>query len=131
MASIKKIPNALTVQVGGDHYTKHAIQPIEYIQANKLDFAQGNIVKLATRFRDKGGADDLRKIKHYADIILAMEYGEDITPDATQPITLEAAPADGIYVVYADGKAQKFPGDRLISTDAEVTDSLLFILKAR
>lgn len=29
--------------------------------------------------------------------------------------------SDGIYVVYADGKIQKFPGDRLISTDAEVT----------
>lgn len=29
--------------------------------------------------------------------------------------------ANGIYVVYADGKAQKFPGERLISTDAEVT----------
>ncbi|MCM1022284.1 MAG: hypothetical protein NC403_08780 [Muribaculaceae bacterium] len=28
---------------------------------------------------------------------------------------------NGIYVVCADGKVQKFPGERLISTDAEVT----------
>ena len=67
-------PNVLYTQVGGDHYAKYPIQPIEYIQANHLDFAQGNIVKLATRFRDKGGAEDLHKIKQYADILLSLEY---------------------------------------------------------
>ncbi len=69
-------PKVLQTQVGGDHYAKYPIQPIEYIHANKLDFEQGNIVKLITRFRDKNGAQDLRKIKHYADILLALEYGE-------------------------------------------------------
>ena len=59
-------PKVLQAQVGGDHYAKYPIQPIEYIHANMLDFAQGNIVKLITRFRDKGGAQDLHKIKQYA-----------------------------------------------------------------
>ena len=115
----KKKPNVLTTQVGGNHYAKYPIQPVEFIQANKLDFAQGNIVKLVTRFRDKGGAEDLRKIKHYADILLATEYGEDTAPAPTVT-TLDTKP-DGIYVVFADGKAEKFIGERLISTDAEVT----------
>lgn len=77
METTNNKPNVLRTQVGGDHYAKYPIQPIEYIQANHLDFVQGNIVKLATRFRDKGGAEDLRKIKQYADIMLALEYGED------------------------------------------------------
>ena len=115
----KEKPNVLTTQVGGNHYAKYPIQPVEFIQANKLDFAQGNIVKLVTRFRDKGGAEDLRKIKHYADILLATEYGEDTAPAPTVT-TLDTKP-DGIYVVFADGKAEKFIGERLISTDAEVT----------
>lgn len=76
-------PKVLQTQVGGDHYAKYPIQPIEYIHANKLDFEQGNIVKLITRFRDKGGAQDLRKIKQYADILLALEYGEDTAPEPT------------------------------------------------
>lgn len=101
-----KKPNVLSTQVGGDHYAKYPIQPIEYIQANRLDFAQGNIVKLATRFRDKGGAEDLRKIKQYAEILLALEYGQD-TP-AAQPIATN--PQDGIYVVYYNGRAEMFTG---------------------
>ena len=44
---------ALNYQEGGTHYKKYAIQPIEYIHANKLDFFQGSVVKYITRFRDK------------------------------------------------------------------------------
>lgn len=34
----KKKPNVLTTQVGGNHYAKYPIQPVEFIQANKLDW---------------------------------------------------------------------------------------------
>lgn len=103
-------PAVLTTQVGGDHYKKYAIQPVEYIHANGLDFMQGNIVKLATRFRDKGGAEDLRKVKQYADILLALEYGEDTATVApAAPITTDAQ-QEGIYVIYQDGRAELFTG---------------------
>ncbi len=69
-------------QIGGDHYKKCKIQPIEYIYANELDFFEGNIVKYVTRHRTKGeGAKDIQKIIHYAQMILELRYGEDI--DAT------------------------------------------------
>lgn len=67
---------ALDVQEGGDHYSKHNIQPVEYIHANGLDFLAGNIIKYATRHKDKNGAEDIRKIIHYAELILQLEYGE-------------------------------------------------------
>lgn len=60
-------------QVAGDHYKKQKIQPIEYIMANQLPFAEGCIVKYATRWRDKGGIEDLRKIKQYCDFIIESE----------------------------------------------------------
>ena len=61
-------------QVAGDHYQKMKIQPIEYIMANQLPFAEGCIVKYASRWRDKGnGIDDLRKIKQYCDFIIESE----------------------------------------------------------
>lgn len=63
-------------QVGGDHYKSFAIQPIEFIHANNLDFLQGNIVKYACRHKNKNGADDVRKIIHYANLILQLQYGE-------------------------------------------------------
>lgn len=66
---------ALQEQVGGDHYCGRSIQPVEYIYANKLDFIQGCVVKYITRFREKGGKEDLLKIKHYIDLLIELEYG--------------------------------------------------------
>ena len=67
--------NSLQNQIGGEHYRKNKIQPIEYIHANGLDFISGNIVKYATRHRDKGKAQDIEKIIHYAKLLLQLEYG--------------------------------------------------------
>lgn len=71
---IGMVPNALDVQVGGTHYKDCAIQPIEYIHANKLGFAEGNVVKYITRHRQKHGADDVRKVIHYCQLLLELEY---------------------------------------------------------
>ena len=70
--------SALDVQVAGDHYKGKAIQPIEYIHANNLNFSEGSIIKYVTRWREKGGIKDLEKIKHYVDLLIEMEkkYGD-------------------------------------------------------
>lgn len=70
----KPAPSALDVQEGGDHYKHREIQPIEYIHANRLPFIEGSIVKYATRHRHKGGAEDVRKIIHYAQLLLELSY---------------------------------------------------------
>jgi hypothetical protein len=69
--------SALDVQVGGGHYKKRAIQPVEYIHANKLNFLEGCVVKRITRWRDKNGIEDLEKIKHEVDLLITLEkkYG--------------------------------------------------------
>jgi hypothetical protein len=64
---------ALNVQVGGDHYKKMKIQPIEFIHANNLPFIEGNIVKYITRWREKNGLKDLEKVKHYVDLLIELE----------------------------------------------------------
>lgn len=62
-------------QVGGDHYEKCGIMPTTYIRANNLDFFEGNIVKYVTRHKDKNGAEDIKKVIHYAEMILEDVYG--------------------------------------------------------
>ena len=62
-------------QIGGDHYKRCGIEPVEYIHANGLDFNEGSIVKYISRHRNKNGAEDIRKIKDYCDIILELDYG--------------------------------------------------------
>lgn len=68
--------SALDVQVDGNHYKDCAIQPVEFIHANGLDFFQGNIIKYATRHKAKNGAADLRKAIHYCQLALQLQYGE-------------------------------------------------------
>ena len=53
------------VQVGGSHYRDKEIQPWDYIYVNNLGYFEGNCVKYVSRWKDKGGVDDLRKAIHY------------------------------------------------------------------
>jgi hypothetical protein len=60
----------LKTQVGGRHYIDCPIQPIEYIVRNNLPFCEGNIVKYITRWRKKGGIQDLKKVIQYAEFLI-------------------------------------------------------------
>lgn len=68
--------SALDVQTGGDHYKRMKIQPIEYTIGNNLGFIEGNIIKYITRHRFKNGAEDIKKIIHYCELLLELVYNE-------------------------------------------------------
>ena len=62
-------------QVGGDHYKKYKIQPSEFINKNKLLFAEGNAIKYIMRHPHKGsGKQDLEKAIHYIEMIIERDY---------------------------------------------------------
>jgi len=61
-------------QVGGDHYKSLKIQPTEFIHANNIPFIEGNIIKYVIRHRSKNGIEDLKKAKHYIDLLIQFEY---------------------------------------------------------
>jgi len=63
----------MKIQIGGDHYMKLKIQPVEFIYKNGISYIEGNIIKYVVRWRDKGGIDDLRKARHYLDMLIEME----------------------------------------------------------
>lgn len=89
---------SMTKQVGGDHYKKLKIQPIEYINANGIGYCEGNVIKYVTRWREKGGVGDLLKAMHYIELLI-----DSITP-VLPP--LESAP----YGLKVDGTPKKKPG---------------------
>jgi hypothetical protein len=72
-------------QVGGDHYKKMKIQPIDYIMANQMPFCEASIVKYVSRWRDKNGVEDLRKAKQLIDFIIEDEI------EKTKLITLQGS----------------------------------------
>lgn len=69
----QRASRALDVQEGGDHYRTKGIQPIEYIFANEIGFAEGNVIKYVSRWKDKGGIEDLKKARHYLDLLIEAQ----------------------------------------------------------
>jgi hypothetical protein len=47
------------------------IPPIDYIEANDLNFTEGNIVKYVSRYKDKNGLEDLKKAKWYIERLIS------------------------------------------------------------
>jgi hypothetical protein len=66
----------LTQQVGGNHYSKLAIQPVEYCFHNKMPAIESSVIKYVTRHNDKDGAKDIKKAIHLLNILLKLQYGE-------------------------------------------------------
>lgn len=104
--------SALDTQVGGDHYRAGSIQPIQpiqYIEANSLQFLEASVVKRVTRHnRPTGkGRQDIEKAIHELQLLLELRYAEQVTavmderasdyclPEVKHPLPLPpvAAPA--------------------------------------
>lgn len=60
-------------QIGGNHYKQFKIQPVEFIHRNNIGFMEGNAIKYLCRYKSKGGIEDLRKAKHYIEMLIEME----------------------------------------------------------
>ena len=73
--SVVQTNNPLETQVGGSHYKDLKIQPIEFIHANNIGFCEANAIKYLCRWRNKNGRQDLEKAKHYIDLLIELEYG--------------------------------------------------------
>ena len=70
----KSTYKSLQEQVGGKHYHSMRIQPAEFINENKLLFAEGNAIKYICRHTYKGGKEDLKKAIHYIEMIIERDY---------------------------------------------------------
>ena len=66
--------SAYKKQIGGRHYMDMVMQPSEFINKNKLQFAEGNAIKYICRHANKGEVQDLEKAKHYIDMIIERDY---------------------------------------------------------
>ena len=64
-------------QVGGKHYIKYKIQPSKFVVENKLLYPEGSVIKYICRHQYKDGKQDLEKAKHFIDMIIERDYGNE------------------------------------------------------
>lgn len=64
-------PKSLQTQVGGNHYKKYAVQPLEFAEKAELTPIIFCIFKYVCRFKDKNKpVEDLKKALHCIDVFL-------------------------------------------------------------
>ena len=68
--------DSLSKQVDGNHYNSMMIQPAEFINENKILFAEGNAIKYICRHQKKGKRKDIEKAIHYLEMILERDYDD-------------------------------------------------------
>ncbi len=61
-------------QVGGSHYKDMVMQPSEFINKNRLQFAEGSAIKYICRHAAKGKIQDIQKAIHYLEMIIDRDY---------------------------------------------------------
>lgn len=69
----------LDTQVGGNHYKKFNIQPLEFLLANQdmIGYVEGNVIKYVCRHRFKNGVEDIDKAIHYLECLKEAEYAKE------------------------------------------------------
>jgi hypothetical protein len=101
--------NPLDIQVGGDHYKDCAIQPVQYIEANKLQFLEGCVVKRCTR-HDKPtgkGRQDIEKAIHELQLLLELRYP--VEPEQIETTDLGSMQRAFTPAVKPDGATHYWP----------------------
>lgn len=93
--------SALDTQVGGGHYKTLKIQPVELIMSNHLGYCEGAVVKYLTRWRDKGGIEDVRKAAHFVQILMEDRDYQHRLEDRAKAMPV-SAPIDGAEYCIAN-----------------------------
>lgn len=65
--------SANDTQVAGTHYRDKEIQPWDYIALNGIGYLEGCAIKYLTRWKEKGGVQDLHKARHYVEKLIELE----------------------------------------------------------
>ena len=71
---IMKKESVYKKQVGGAHYKSMVVQPSEFVNKNRLLFAEASAIKYICRHAAKGKQEDIHKAIHYLEMILERDY---------------------------------------------------------
>jgi hypothetical protein len=75
------------------HYTRHKIEPWDYVAANKLGYFEGSAIKYLTRWQYKNGVVDLKKARAFIDKLIAVEEAKPLGRGA-EPVPGDFATSD-------------------------------------
>ena len=54
-------------------YYRKGIETTDYIVSHSMNYLEGNIIKYVTRYKDKGGLEDLKKAEWYLTRLIKIQ----------------------------------------------------------
>lgn len=66
------------------YYSEDGLTPIQAFDKGLMSkselrgFLKGNVIKYVVRYKNKNGVQDLEKAKHYVEMLIRLENGEDV-----------------------------------------------------
>ena len=60
----EQMRNMMNDNINPTYYRK-GIETTDYIVSHSMNYLEGNIIKYVTRYKDKGGLEDLKKAEWY------------------------------------------------------------------
>ena len=67
-------------------YYRKGIETTDYIVSHSMNYLEGNIIKYVTRYKDKGGLEDIEKAEWYL-TRLKKAYLDDIKDQIQQEVS--------------------------------------------
>ena len=80
--------SANDTQVAGTHYSDQVIQVWDYVTINNIPYLEGNVIRYISRWRAKGGLQDLLKAKHYVEKLIENEQQRLESPKTVEQVTV-------------------------------------------
>lgn len=84
MSDLNKKPFTTISTTTPLYYSEDGLTPIQAFDKGLMSkselrgFLKGNIIKYVVRYKNKNGIQDLEKAKHYIEMLIRLENGEEV-----------------------------------------------------
>ena len=68
----EQMRNMMNDNINPTYYRK-GIETTDYIVSHSMNYLEGNIIKYITRYKDKGGLEDLKKAEWYLTRLIKIQ----------------------------------------------------------
>jgi len=119
-------------QIGGDHYSRLGVEPIQFIETNGLGYHEGNIIKYVSRWRNKNGIEDLKKAKWYIERLLDLETPKvKVPPCVGHALEQDIDPTEEFYSADVQLFRTKADGETLTQEEVMFEEAARYFTTCR
>jgi len=88
-------------------YYRKGIETTDYIVSHSMNYLEGNIIKYVTRYKDKGGIEDLKKAEWYLTRLIKVQESNELKLSTLEEVIAEEEISEQIKNRLGDNNENK------------------------